>query len=515
MPVSDADATAFTALFQGSDICHYRTVLTGRVTDTGKHEARCVAQNGPITPAIIAAHLNGDPDRGIAQIPIDTRSLVRWGTIDIDVYRHLDLKEFTRKIHAERLPLVVCRSKSGGPHCFLFVKEPVAAGQMIEKLRSCAAALGHATSEVFPKQSSIDPASSEKGSCVNLPYYGGANNLRYGLNDEGDGIPSIGDFIAYAQSKMITVEQFNELSFEPVAETLPLPDGPPCLNRLLLQKPSTNRNILLANCAVYWRKADPEHWEEKLEETNRTWFAEPLASGEVEAIKKSYAKKEYRYQCKVQPLVSICNALACKKCRFGVGYNESIITPHSVTKINTSPPLWFLTVTTSTGKQVRLELTAEELQSQRLFQRKCMEVANDMPALVKQSEWEDIVREQIKNAEMLDVGVANTPVGLFCDLLNDFLYNRAKSENFDDVARGVPFKDADHYFFRARDLWDHLDRNRFVQLRQHHILSILKHQMNAMPEFRKIGGKGVNLLRLPLVLPDPEKLTVEPFKENF
>lgn len=515
MPVSEADATAFTHLFQGSDICHYRTVLTGRITETGKHEARCVAQKGPITPAIILQHLNGDPDRGIAQIPIDTKSTVRWGTIDIDVYRHLDIREFARQIHAQRLPLVVCRSKSGGPHVFMFVAEPIPAAQMIEKLRSCAAALGHATSEVFPKQSSINPDSDEKGSCVNLPYYGGTTNLRYCLNDEGDAIADISAFVAYAMGKTITKEQFDQLSFEPKAEVLPLPDGPPCLNRLLLSKPATNRNIILANCAVYWRKAEPEKWAEKLEETNRTWFSEPLASDEVEAIKKSYGKKDYRYQCKVQPLVSICDALACKKCKFGVGYNDSIITPHSVTKINTSPPLWFLTITTSQGKQVRLELTAEELQNQRLFQRKCMEVANDMPALVKQSEWEDVVREQIRNAETLDVGEGNTPSGIFHDLLEDFLYNRAKAENFDDVSRGVPFKDPTYYYFRARDLWQHMDRNRFVLLKQHHMLSLLKDKYGAMPDFVKIGGKGVNILKLPIKLPDPEKLKVVKFKEDY
>lgn len=515
MPVSDAEATAFTTLFQGSDICHYRTVLTGRVTESGKHEARCVAQKGPITPAIIAQHLNGEPDRGIAQIPIDTKSTVRWGTIDIDVYRHLDIREFARQIHAQRLPLVVCRSKSGGPHVFMFVAEPIPAAQMIEKLRSCAAALGHATSEVFPKQSSINPDSDEKGSCVNLPYYGGTTNLRYCLNDEGDAITDITAFVEYARSKTLSKAQFDELSFEPKAETMPLPDGPPCLNRLLLSKPTTNRNIILANCAVYWRKASPDKWAERLEETNRTWFGEPLPSDEVEAIKKSYGKKEYRYQCKVQPLVSICNALSCKRCKFGVGYNDTIITPHSVTKINTSPPIWFFTITTSKGQHVRLELSAEELQNQRLFQRKCMEVANDMPALVKQSEWEDAIREQIRTAESLDVGVGNTPIGQFRDLLEDFLYNRAKCENFDDVARGIPFKDTDCYYFRARDLWGHLDRNRFTALKQHQILTHLKDKYGAVPLFRKIGGKGVNILQLPLTLPDPEKLATVRFEESY
>ena len=50
----------------------------------------------------------------------------RWGCIDIDEYNfnHLVLITNIRKL---KLPLIVCRSKSGGAHVFLFTKKFVSA----------------------------------------------------------------------------------------------------------------------------------------------------------------------------------------------------------------------------------------------------------------------------------------------------------------------------------------------------------------------------------------------------
>jgi hypothetical protein len=45
---------------------------------------------------------------------------VRWGCIDIDSYAGFDHQKLINKIKQFKLPLVVCRSKSGGAHVFLF-----------------------------------------------------------------------------------------------------------------------------------------------------------------------------------------------------------------------------------------------------------------------------------------------------------------------------------------------------------------------------------------------------------
>ena len=49
-----------------------------------------------------------------------------WGCIDVDMYP-LNLKELAQKINSKKLPLIVFRSKSGGAHIFIFVKESISA----------------------------------------------------------------------------------------------------------------------------------------------------------------------------------------------------------------------------------------------------------------------------------------------------------------------------------------------------------------------------------------------------
>ena len=53
--------------------------------------------------------------------------------IDVDTYP-LDYGVIVSKIRNLKLPLVMCRSKSGGAHIFLFTKEPVPAKLIREKL---------------------------------------------------------------------------------------------------------------------------------------------------------------------------------------------------------------------------------------------------------------------------------------------------------------------------------------------------------------------------------------------
>ena len=84
---------------------------------------------------------------GLGVIPIDEENSVKWGAIDIDVYS-LDLEKLVAKIEEFKLPLVVCRSKSGGAHVFCFLREKVPAADMQDKLREIAAGLGYGGVEI-------------------------------------------------------------------------------------------------------------------------------------------------------------------------------------------------------------------------------------------------------------------------------------------------------------------------------------------------------------------------------
>jgi hypothetical protein len=87
-----------------------------------------------------------EPSLGI--IPIRDDSTCSWGCIDVDTYP-LEHNKIVEKIRRLELPLIVCRSKSGGAHLFLFTEEPVTAEDLRNKLTQLAAVLGYGIVKYF------------------------------------------------------------------------------------------------------------------------------------------------------------------------------------------------------------------------------------------------------------------------------------------------------------------------------------------------------------------------------
>lgn len=487
------DAEILHELFQGSDMAHGRTEMTGAVSAKGKHEAKSWTEKRAAEPKDWEAHLTGS--RGLGIVPLTSANKVAWGAIDVDTYS-LSIEQLNQQIQRDNLPLIVCRSKSGGPHIYLFVKEPVPAKVMIEKLDSIAGFLGFGTSEIFPKQAMIhaDDKNPDFGSFINMPYFNGMRNLRYALDPQNQAISTIQAFADYCRSKALSVEELR--AFEPPVPTDILPDGPPCLNQIIASGVTDMRNIILSNVAVYAKKAKGEAWEAEVDRVNRL-FPQPLGSSEVEVLKKSYSKKDYRYQCSKQPLCSYCDASACKKRKHGIGGQELMPASRSLTKIDTHPPVWFLDVTMPDGVEKRMSLSTEQLQNPVLFQRRCMEVLHACPSVMKREEWQPIVAELLKRVNVVSVPPELTPEGQLAELLQEFLTNRASEESFEDLLRGLPYKDTNGYHFRMKDLDTWLKGQRFTALKDHEVRTVIKTQFKGTKDFRVIAGKGTNSLFIP------------------
>lgn len=486
---------ALMALFNGSDRAHGQTRMTQHRNAKGKLEARCVTVPSPATALEWTNHLEGRVGLGVP--PIRSDSTVTFGAIDIDVYGDFSFPELNGRIHRAGLPLVLCRSKSGGPHIFLFVREPVPAKTMMEKLEEIAAFLGYGSSEIFPKQAMIghNDGTADYGSWINMPYFGGIDHTRYGYDKNSQAILEIPAFVAFCQSQSLTAGQLKGYR-TPQPEQI-LPDGPPCLNRLYADSPSDFRNVILSNTAVYLRKVHGENWLNELEKYNQK-FNPPLDRAEVEAIAKSYTKKEYRYQCSKQPLCAFCDSTNCKKAKHGIGGRELLPDSRSLSMLKTEPPIWFLDITLPTGTTKRISLTTEELQDQRKFQRRCMEVLQQMPGTMKAQEWEEIVSGLMRHVSIIEIPPEFTPEGQLTEMLFDWLAKRAQDSSMEVLLRGQPFKDASFYHFRMKDFQQVLTQNKFNSLRQNQIASILTTNLGALREFRKIATVGTNTLRLPI-----------------
>ena len=445
-------------------------------------------------------HLKGQVGLGI--IPINEDNLVKWGVIDIDTYS-LDLPELVKKIENFKLPLVVCRSKSGGAHVFCFTTDWISAGDMQDKLRELAAGLGYGGVEIFPKQREVLVDRGDIGSWLNMPYFENETSVRYAFNPKGQSL-SAEEFIEFVEKRKITHEELLDLSVPEVEE---LKDGPPCLKTLLKQGfPEGTRNNGLFNVGVYLKQASPDKWETEIEEYNRKFVNPPLPAQEVLTLISTLKKKEYNYKCNDEPIRSYCDVQKCRTCKFGVGKGNTAPTFSSLAKLDTKPPLWFLSI-----DDKRLELTTEQLQNQTKFQRACMEILNLMPPKTNERAWQAQIQTLMDNGmEIIEVSSDVSLDGQFQDLLESFCTDLAQASTKEEVLLGKPFTEKGNTYFRIKDLREYLVKHRFTELDTNKIASKLR-DLKAKHTFWNLKGRGTNVWYVPEIHFKEETLEAHDF----
>jgi putative DNA primase/helicase len=177
----------FAALFYGNQDHHGTHGKPDWDEQKQKWKIKSTAQTipGAVTTDHWKAHLEGRRPLGV--VPIRRDSTCSWGSIDIDDYE-LDAVEVIIKVRRLKYPLIPCRSKSGGLHLFLFLREPESAAAVSKKLKGIAAALGYPDAEIFPKQEELSDAGAH-GSWILLPYlgtdFGGKLRWQRGIKDAG------------------------------------------------------------------------------------------------------------------------------------------------------------------------------------------------------------------------------------------------------------------------------------------------------------------------------------------
>jgi len=455
------DITRFKAIFSGLDIA-YGTYRIKAERGDGKQAGQATVVRKPPTDDLWVKHLEGvEPSLGI--IPIRADNTCIWGCIDIDQYP-LDHKGLVERIAHLKLPLVVCRSKSGGAHVFLFTREPVPARDFQAYLKNAAALLGEAGREIFPKQAEILVDRGDTGNFLNLPYFGGDNGLRYAINADGSAA-TLEEFYALHEANVQSgVPQAPE---PPKQADTPVKDGPPCLQALCAQGfPEGTRNNGLFNIGVFLKRAHPGSWEDKMVEYNMKYVAPPLPNNEVQLLIKQAGKKDYQYKCKDAPLNSFCNSGLCRTRKFGIGaHSPDAPQIASLSKYASEPPLWFLDVN---GR--RIELDTESLYNQAAFQKSCLERLNIVPPTLRKQDWENLLnallKEMVETEQITEASEDTSVTGRFIDLLEEFTTHMQQAMARDEILMGRPWIEEDEAktYFRIKDLEAHLKRNNFVGL---------------------------------------------------
>ena len=426
----------FKNIFTGLERAHGVTIVEETNGNGAKIKGKSFVKRQPVTDELWKNHLEGKENLGI--IPINDNNQCRWGCIDIDSYAGFDHKKLIDKITNMKLPLIVCRSKSGGAHVFLFTKNYVSAKIMRDKLVQIRAVLGYGNSEVFPKQTELK-SQDDTGNFLNLPYFNYKNSVRYAFKDDGSGATLDDFFLLQERHKQDDIN-----TIEVKRPETKYSDGPPCIELMSENKIGEGgRNNALFHYGVYAKQKWPDGWKSKLNVFNETAMEHPLADSEVDIVIKQHDKKDWGYKCNDQPMCSLCDKTLCRSRKFGIG--QEVLFPNltDLQVIDLEDPYYYLNVD---GDRLKLE-SVKHLRQQSLFQEACMVQLKNRPPTLKEKDWVHITNILLNNAEVTEPAEGLRTEDQLQNHLQEYCLNRTQLDSKEDLPRGGTWTNNGYHHF--------------------------------------------------------------------
>lgn len=430
------------------------------------------------------AHVSGE--RGLGLVPILDDDTCWWGAIDIDCHgdaKEIDLYELEREVRSKDLPLMVCRSKSGGAHLYLFCAEPVQARLIRKVLGKWASELHFTGAEVFPKQDKLikDKEGQQLGNWINLCNFDAYSKdaLRYCV--EGGKRTSLEYFVEIAESRRVTGSMLVEKSEGDHA------GAPPCVSAMISNGVAPGyRNEALYNVCIYLKQSHPETWKDKAFDLNAKIFQNPLTHSEAKKTITSVARRVYRYKCGEEPCRSLCNSSVCVNRKFGITKEEHTamnLGEHpeftSLKKYLTDPVRWGLEM-----DGYELNLTTQDIMDHKKVREMVAEKMTRIIPPMKCDKWLITLQALMENAVLIDAPDDASSHGLIWSHLRTFLQRAdmtSTGENKEDrkmLLRGIPviqMKEGQKLvYFRGSDFVSHLRKNRAEELRGPNLWFALK-----------------------------------------
>lgn len=459
-------AKEFFSIFEGFR-GHHGTYGDTTVSPEGKVEIRKTAKTikQPVSENLWQMHLNGERPLGI--VPVNEEGMCYWGCVDIDKVNHENVVNIAKTIYKKCPFFVICKSKSGNLHAYVFFKEPVPAKDVRTLLANIAATIGYADREIFPKQDAVLYEKGDIGSWLNMPYLNESATQHYAISETGEQL-SARQFIDTARSRKVLYNDL--LSFQdgqPDIDAI-LRDLPPCFANMLENGiGSGSRNTAMFHLATGLKKALPQSWTSALEDYNRKICVPPLSSEELTEIIKSHRKKDYNYKCKEEPMAGFCNAKLCRTRKFGIKGSEDFAFPKlsAMAVFLSSPPIYFLDV-----NGIRVEFSVAEITDQRAFRRKCFEKAGIYPPGIKDVDWCTLITNLRDSAVIIEAPEEASPEAEFLEIFEDFIFNSPSADSKEDILRGCVYLNTENkiysdncpaYQFKLSDLMDFLKKKDF------------------------------------------------------
>ncbi len=465
-------------------------------------------KHGAVPLSAYENHLAGKV--GLGLVPVNEGGVCRFAAIDVDVDT-VDHQELYRQVEKHRMPLNVCRSKSGGAHLYLFVKEPgLPAAAVQQVLQRWATVLGYAKAEIFPKQTRV--SAQVVGSWINLPYAGGDNTLRYAVGPSG----------------ALSLEEFldNVKFYDAVAgvqDTVVSPNGtaqlPPCLQHLRDEGIGQGfRNQALFNFAIFYRKSQPAGWQDATRNLNKQYFSPPLDYRESEGVIDSVGRSKYMYLCEQSPIREHCNKELCKTLPFGVGnmpWDEAGSFDDFITsncrKFLSDPPRYLVEVN---GQDVTLAW--EDLFYFKNFKSSVGEKLNLIIPNLKQQQWEQQLRELLAKKVDIEAPEDASEMGIVIEKFYEFLTLRERASEKEDMLKGLPIQVGQEVMFRVSDFKRFLQSFKLDKQNLSDVFLVLRRD-GARHHTMRVKGKVIRVWAYPLnkTNDQTEMFAATDFKNDF
>lgn len=469
----------FAALFDGYKLAHgeYRIKYTD---DRGKAQGSAVTVQGPIK---WDKHLSGQLGQGV--IPLREDNDLMWGAIDIDKY-DVGIVEIVRRVQKYNLPLVACETKSKGVHLYLFLEFPHPAQLIRDRLGEWAAKIGFGGSEIFPKQS-YRATTMDIGNWLNMPYFGDTRRCWNGEKwlSKKEFVESI-EPVVIDQSQSTAMEEF-ATEFE---------GAPPCICHFERDPggvPDGHRHNTILTLLVYCRKRWPDTWLQQVYDIQSKIFKPPLSQADIESKVKSMSKKAYDLKCDGP----WCDKTKCRRVKYGrgdVAGGEGNCEIGSVTKLVGEPVLWIVEV-----EGTRVVCTTDQLYSQHLFNKLCMDTLSRCPGIISNQKWMEYLDSKIRTADIIHSPAEATPEGIFRGFLETFLNsNFIRCLTIDEVTLDRVYVDQTNVaHFKSATLFSYLDEQRYKAKSPHQIWQWLRN-MGCSNVSRVINGRNQNVWAISL-----------------
>ncbi|MGZ9670004.1 hypothetical protein ACXX9E_29025 [Pseudomonas sp. GNP014] len=135
-----------------------------------------------------------------------------------------------------------------------------------------------------------------------------------------------------------------------------------------------------------------DEWQGHMHIYDKEFIEPPLGANEINVLKKSLNRKDYRYKCKDEPICSFCDAKKCATKEFGIGEDGPTPEITEIRKYESDPPIWFVSLDGPT-----VEVDGATLHDAEKFSVACGTIGKPLMPVPKHAWRKELIKLTAKN----------------------------------------------------------------------------------------------------------------------